>query len=64
MSAKAKEIEKIPTYYEWTETHIIMGIPTRKLTVEEYIEYAEKIKLSEVATQAIIYKPVFEEEKV
>ena len=64
MSAKTIEIEKIPTYYEWTETHIIMGIPTRKLTVEEYIEYAEKIKLSEVATQAIIYKPVFEEEKV
>ena len=64
MSVKTKENEKIPTHYEWTLTHIIVGIPTRRLTVEEYTEYAEKIKLSEVATQAIIYKPVFEEEKV
>lgn len=64
MSAKTKEIGKMPTCYEWTGTHIVMGIPTRVLTVEEYTEYAEKIKLSEMATQAIIYKPVFEEEKV
>lgn len=64
MSTKQKETEIEPLYYEWCGTHIIMGIPTRRLTLEEYNEYAERIKISEKATKVIIYKPVFEEDKI
>lgn len=46
----------------WKGTHIIVGVPTRTLTPEEYELYQELIEVSEAATEVTIYEAVFEEE--
>lgn len=48
------------TFYQWLGNHIIFGIPTRKLTLEEYEVFKEKIELSESAVQCKIYEIVEE----
>lgn len=46
--------------YKWLEEAIILGVPTRELTSDEYELYKEKIQLSESAMNVKIYELVEE----
>jgi hypothetical protein len=50
-----------PKKYKWLGMHIIMGIPTRTLTEEEYAVYGKQIEACETAMHLKIYQVVTEE---
>lgn len=64
MTEKIETVEKqaldVVVTYKWLEQHIILGVPTRTLTSEEYSQFEEIINLSESAVVQKIYERVEE----